>query len=131
LAQLLIELLQIKVVNGQGTNGGASGGVFGGKSKGFAFGGSGDDSEEDDKASQEEVKLSPEEQKMTDILNQKRQEVVETLMDRLGPANKSFENCLNAHMVLAELSDNDQLFGKLAENVQRLITHACNIGNVN
>ena len=52
-------------------------------------------------------------------------------MDRLGPGNKNFESCLNAHMVLTELSDNDQLFGKLAENVQRLITHACNIRNVN
>jgi hypothetical protein len=61
--------LQVKVVNSHGSNGGASGGVFGNKSKGFAFGGSGDDSEEDDKASHEEVKLSPEEQKMTEVLN--------------------------------------------------------------
>lgn len=68
LAQLLIELLQVKVVNGQ-NHGGASGGVFGAKSKGFTFGGSGDDSEEDDKGSHEEVKLSPEEQKMTEVLN--------------------------------------------------------------
>jgi len=60
--------------------------------------------------------MTPEEAKMTEVLNQKRQEVIETLMDRLGPTNKNFENCLNAHMILNELSDNEQLYGKLAEN---------------
>lgn len=70
---------------------------------------------------------------MTEVLTQKRQEVIATLIERLGTSNKDYENCLNANMILTELSDNEQLFGKLVEtqNVTRLIVHACDIRNPN
>jgi len=60
-------------------------------------------------------KLSPSEAKMVEVLAEKRQEVIAALIERLSGKNKDFENCLNAHSILLELSDNDQLFGKLVE----------------
>ena len=70
---------------------------------------------------------------MVDVLNAKRQEVVQTLIDRLSGKNSDYERCLNAHMILIELTDNDQLFGTLVDtgNVTKLINHACDMRNVN
>lgn len=42
---------------------------------------------------------------MIEVLNKKRQEVIQTLIDRLGSKNKDYENCLNANTILMELSE--------------------------
>lgn len=134
LAQLLVELLQLKIgpATTSASKSGASGGLLGGANRGFAFG-SHTDSEEEDKEG-EEVKLTPEEARMAEVLGLKRQEVVATLIERLGcPADKKedLENCLNANMVLSELAESEQLYPKLveAQNLQRLAQHACDTSN--
>lgn len=70
---------------------------------------------------------------MLEVLNTKRQEVINALIDRLSAKNKDFENCLNANSILLELSDNQLMFAKLIENhnLQRLINHSCDIRNQN
>ena len=89
---------------------GASGGLLGNgsRSKGFAFDNH-TESEDEDKGSDGDstAKMTPEEAKMTEVLAQKRQEVIATLIERLGTSNKDYENCLNANMILTELSDNE------------------------
>lgn len=44
---------------------------------------------------------------MLEILNQKKQMVVQTLIQRLSAKNPSLEYCLNAHAILLELTDNE------------------------
>lgn len=71
---------------------------------------------------------------MNNILNQKRQEVYLSLIENLSIKNKNdFEACLNAHLVLTEICDNEVAFAKLIakENIVKLIEAACDIGNVN
>jgi hypothetical protein len=71
---------------------------------------------------------------MSDTLNQKRQEVYLSLIESLSAKNHSdVEACLNAHLILTELCDNEVAFGKLIikENIVKLIEASCDIGNVN
>jgi hypothetical protein len=138
LAQLLVELLQVKVVQSAGSS---QYGSSQRRGEGFTFhgnksgGDSGDDDDEENGKSEQESKLSPLEAKMVEVLNRKRQEVLTTLIDFLGPKNSDFEKCLNAHLDLLEVADssNEFIFGRLIEagNVQRLINHACDMRNPN
>lgn len=52
---------------------------------------------------------------MNEILNSKRQEVIYQLIEKLSHRNKDFENCMNAHAVLQELTENGQTYAKLIE----------------
>ena len=65
------------------------------------------------------------------VLSQKKQEVVALLIQSLTAQNKDVEKCLNAHYVLAELSDNENTYGKLVEkdNLTMIIRAACDINN--
>ncbi len=73
------------------------------------------------------------EQKMKITLNLKRQEVISTLIDRLGAKNKDFENCLNAQTILTELIDSKKIYKRIiaSHNLQKLINHACDLKNLN
>lgn len=68
---------------------------------------------------------------MYEVLNQKKQEVVDFLISKLSYHNKDLEQTMNAHSVLLELADNEQTFGKLVEkeNLTNLIKAACDINN--
>ena len=68
---------------------------------------------------------------MHDILNEKKQEVVDFLINKLSYKNKNLEQTMNAHSVLLELADNEQTYGKLVEreNLTNLIKAACDINN--
>lgn len=120
LAQLLVELLSAKVVPqpaSRGGNGGASGGLLSnnnGASRGFAFDNHDDDEGEDDDANSKNA-VTPHEARMIEILNAKRQNVLATLIESLGAKNRSLENTLNAQLILLELTDNENLYGKLVE----------------
>ena len=52
---------------------------------------------------------------MRAIFNSKRQEVLQTLIDRLGPKSLDFENVLNAQAVLIELIDNKKVYKRLID----------------
>ena len=144
LAQLLIELMQVKVVPSKshhhhGASDGASGGLLSNNNgRGFAFhenGGSeisDDDSDNDD--GDQATALSPNDAKMIEVLKNRRQEVVAALIEKLSSKNLTdLESCLNAHTILSEMSDNDILFEKLVEkeNLQKLINHSCDLKNPN
>ena len=81
----------------------------------------------------DEENLSPTDAKIQEVLNQKRHEVIGVLIDRVGSKNADFENCLNAHLILMELTENETLFPFLIETQQisKLITNACDIKNQN
>jgi Holliday junction resolvasome RuvABC DNA-binding subunit len=69
---------------------------------------------------------------MAEILNQKRQEVVLSLIDNLNSkGNRDIEACLNAHLILTELTETDYTFAKLLEkeNFVRLMQVACDAQN--
>jgi small nuclear ribonucleoprotein (snRNP)-like protein len=71
------------------------------------------------------------ERQMYQVLQKKKQEVVEFLIQRLTIHNKDIEQCLNAHAVMVELTDNENTYGKLVEkeNLTSLIKAACDINN--
>jgi|LauGreDrversion4_2_1035121.scaffolds.fasta_scaffold179408_2 hypothetical protein len=73
------------------------------------------------------------EQQMRQILNERRQEVISTLIDRLGPKGFDFESVLNAQTVLTELGDSKKIYKRIisTKNIQTLINHACNMNNPN
>lgn len=50
---------------------------------------------------------------MSDVLGQKRQEVVTALIASLSGRNRDFEACLNAHTILSELTEQAVTFSKL------------------
>jgi hypothetical protein len=71
---------------------------------------------------------------MNDVLNQKRQEVVQALIDNLSSKNHNdFEACLNAHTILIEMTEQAITFSKLIQrdNVIRLMEASCDIMNIN
>ena len=123
LAQLLIELMQIKITGQASGERGRVSSDYDNKT---------DDEEEKSKDNQEKEVFSPQEQIMNEVLNTKRQEVIVSLIDCLSAKNKEdFEACLNAHQVLTELTENEITFGKLIQrdNVVRLIEAACDLQN--
>jgi small nuclear ribonucleoprotein (snRNP)-like protein len=71
------------------------------------------------------------ERQMYQVLQKKKQEVVEFLIQRLTIHNKDIEQCLNAHAVMVELTDNENTYGKLVEkeNLTSLIKAACDLNN--
>jgi hypothetical protein len=71
------------------------------------------------------------EREMYKVLADKKQHVIEYLIHKLSAANKDFEQCLNAHTILVELTDNENTYGKLVEkgNLILLIKAACDINN--
>ena len=94
----------------------------------------GDEAESPVKAAE---KLQPEnmttEQQLHQIHNEKRQEVISTLIERLGPKSTDFESVLNAQTVLSELSDSKKIYKRIigTRNIQTLLNHACDISNRN
>ena len=121
LSQLLVELLQIKIVNS--VNGESNRNIRDRFSSDFddRFGrviGNNDDDEEDKKEKVEEdptAGMTTIERKMYEVLKAKKQEVVNYLIRQLTSSNKDLEQSLNAHSILLEMADNDQTYGKLVE----------------
>lgn len=94
----------------------------------------GDEAESPVKAAEEsQPENMTTEQQMRQILNEKRQEVIYTLIERLGPKCTDFESVLNAQTVLSELSDSKKIYKRIidARNIQTLINHACDMSNRN
>ena len=120
LAQLIVELMQVKIPSQEKMSGDKES--------------DGDEAESPVKAAKE---LQPEnmttEQQMRQILNEKRQEVISTLIERLGPKSTDFESVLNAQTVLSELSDSKKIYKRIigTRNIQTLVNHACDISNRN
>lgn len=90
--------------------------------------------DEDDTKSKDNQKeqLSPHEQSMLDILNQKRQQVVTSLIDSVSSKNRDdLEAALNAHTILTELCENEVTFSRviLKDNILRLVEAACDLHN--
>ena len=52
---------------------------------------------------------------LNEVFNTRRQEVISTLIDRLGPKNTDLENTLNAQLVLSELVENKKIYKKITE----------------
>ena len=52
---------------------------------------------------------------LNEVFNTRRQEVLSTLIDRLGPKNSDLENTLNAQLVLSELVENKKIYKKITE----------------
>ena len=79
--------------------------------------------------------MSAVEKEMSEVLSQKRQEVVVSLIDSLSSKNKdNYEACLNAHLILTELTtENEMTFLKLIQknNIIRLMEASCDIMNPN
>lgn len=59
--------------------------------------------------------------------------MISELIRRLSSTNGDFELCLNAHMILLELADNENCFGLLIQRdiAEALINASCDIMNPN
>ena len=70
---------------------------------------------------------------MDEVLQAKRQEILLTLIERLSVKNSDLEYCLNANLILQELTDSEIGFLKLVEPalVSQLIANACDLRNPN
>jgi hypothetical protein len=70
---------------------------------------------------------------MIKVLNKCKQDVISELVRRLSSLNLDMEQCLNAHLILLELADNEDCFGQLIEKevAEALINAACDIQNPN
>ena len=94
----------------------------------------GDEAESPVKAAE---KLQPEnmttEQQLHQIHNEKRQEFISTLIERLGPKSTDFESVRNAQTVLTKLSDSKKIYKRIicTRNIQTWLNHACDISNHN
>ena len=120
LAQLLIELMQVKIPSQEK--------MFGDKES------EGEEAESPVKTGEDnEPQSLNTEQQMRQILNEKRQEVISTLIDRLGPKCTDFESVLNAQTILQELADSKKIYKRIIDtrNIQTLINHACDMNNSN
>ena len=87
----------------------------------------GSDNEQDNEDNQE-TELTPEQQRMQEILNKKGQQIILALMDQLSTRNKGdLEVALNSHTILMEFTENDQCFNLLIapEALTRLIIVVC------
>lgn len=72
--------------------------------------------------------MTPEQQRMQEILNKKGQQIILALMDQLSTRNKGdLEVALNSHTILMEFTENDHCFNLLIapEALTRLITVVC------
>lgn len=130
LSQLLIELLNLKIVATQQTSSARDR---------FSSDFDKETSSDLDKEGDEEKKESDPtdgmtivERKMFQVLETKKQEVIQYLIQRLSSKNPDFEECLNAHSILIELTENEQTYSKLVEkeNLTHLIKAACDINNI-
>lgn len=123
LSQLMVELMQLKIT---GQAAGA-----GGRNRASSDFDSKTDDENITKGKDKEESLSAKDKQMVDVLNQKRQEVVVALIDNLNSRSSDFEACLNAHLILTELTEMETTFGKLLErdNFARLLSVACDSQN--
>ena len=90
-----------------------------------------EDDEDSDK--EKEVKLSPIEQLMSNILDEKKSEVIMMLLSKLSRRCLDMEESLNAQTILCELSENETSFQKLLSNfhLEFLIEQACDLSNHN
>lgn len=72
---------------------------------------------------------------MVQTIKEKRQEVIGTLIEQgLSGRNRGdLEACLNAHLILSELTDQEITYSSLIlkENITRLIEAACDLLNEN
>lgn len=77
--------------------------------------------------------MSQLDRELTEIHNQKRQEVIHELILKLSIKNRDFEQCMNAHTVLQELTENNQTYARLIEkqNIAHLIECTCDLKNPN
>jgi hypothetical protein len=98
LSTLLIELLQLKIVPAAASQRDRFSSDF------DKFG---DNDDEEPKRDDPTAKMNPTEKEMYEILNQKKQEVIHTLIERLSNSNKDLEQTLNAHTILLEIADNE------------------------
>jgi len=109
LSQLMIELMHLKITS-------QPQGAQGGRNRASSDYDNKTDAEDGAKAKEKEEILSPKEKQMAEVLNQKRQEVVLSLIDNLNSkGNTDLEACLNAHLILTELTETDYTFAKLLE----------------
>jgi hypothetical protein len=70
---------------------------------------------------------------MADTLNQKRQEVIVSLIEQISSKNRSdLEAALNGHTILTELCENEVTFSKIIQkdNIHRLVEAACDLHNI-
>jgi hypothetical protein len=107
LAQLLVELMQVDLPT-QWDADRINGGDKDNK----------DSDEEEDAVSKNEetnVELIAKVKHLNEVFNTRRQEVISTLIDRLGPKNTDLENTLNAQLVLSELVENKKIYKKITE----------------
>jgi len=67
----------------------------------------GSDNEQDNEDNQE-TELTPEQQRMQEILNKKGQQIILALMDQLSTRNRGdLEVALNSYTILMEFTEND------------------------
>lgn len=121
----MIELMHLKITS-------QPQGAQGGRNRASSDYDNKTDDEDGAKAKEKEEILSPKEKQMAEVLNQKRQEVVLSLIDNLNSkGNTDLEVCLNAHLILTELTETDYTFAKLLEkeNFVRLMQVACDAQN--
>ena len=116
LAQMMIELMQIRIVSASAATRDRFSSDFD-KEDNTEDG----ESQAEDEKQKELDRMSPQERQMMETLNNKKQMVVQTLMERLSSKNSNFEQCLNAHTILAELADNETTFAKLAQRDNMLL----------
>ena len=106
LSQLMVELLSLKLSTNKQT-----------ENFSLDWDKEGGDSEEEKTANgTQEQELSEQEKKMTTVLNQKKQEVIQTLVKWLSRSNQDFEYALNAYTILLELAENDTTYATIIEN---------------
>lgn len=123
LAQLMVELLQVKLVTNK-------------PKENFSLDWDNDEKNndsEDDKAQNghQEPEMTEDEKKMTAVLNAKKQEIIGLLLRWLSRNNEDFEFALNAYSILMEISENENTYGNLIEgqSIEQLIENACDVQN--
>ena len=81
------------------------------------------DRDEEDDEKQKEPNLSPVEQLMTAILEEKKKDTIMMLLSKLTRRNRDIEESLNSQTVLVELSENESTFPLLISgmNLEYLI----------
>jgi hypothetical protein len=107
LAQLLVELMQVELPaqwDSERNNGGDKDNKD-----------SDDDEDAVSKNEENNAEHAAKVKHLNEVFNSRRQEVLSTLIDRLGPKNSDLENTLNAQLVLSELVENKKIYKKITE----------------